>query len=225
MKFKTRLLLLPIVVSVAACATDEVKLNTDKDKQSYTFGFQVGTNLKAKVQDVDAQVFARGVQDAMSGAPSALPEAAMQAAMQQYQEEGQKKFMATADENKKRGEAYLAENKKQPGVKVLASGVQYKVAKEGSGKQPKATDTVTVHYRGTLINGTEFDSSYKRNQPATFPVNGVIKGWQEVLPLMKSGATWQVAIPAASAYGERGAGGAIGANETLLFDIELIAIK
>jgi FKBP-type peptidyl-prolyl cis-trans isomerase FklB len=127
--------------------------------------------------------------------------------------------------NLEAGQAFLEANKKKEGVVTLPSGLQYKVLTEGKGKQPKSSDSVIAHYRGTLINGTEFDSSYKRNEPATFPVQGVVKGWQEALPLMKEGAKWQIYIPADLAYGPRGAGQAIGPNETLIFDIELISVK
>ncbi len=127
--------------------------------------------------------------------------------------------------NLEAGQAFLEANKKKEGVVTLPSGLQYKIITEGKGKQPKSTDTVVAHYRGTLTNGTEFDSSYKRNEPATFPVAGVIKGWQEVLPLMKEGAKWQVYIPAELAYGPRGAGDVIGPNEVLVFDIELLSVK
>ena len=130
-----------------------------------------------------------------------------------------------ADPNTEKGEAFLAENAKKEGVKVTASGLQYKVLKEGNGKSPKATDNVQVHYKGTLLDGTEFDSSFKRNKPAQFPVGGVIKGWQEALPLMPVGSKWQLFIPSELAYGERGAGrGSIGPNVALIFDVELISI-
>jgi FKBP-type peptidyl-prolyl cis-trans isomerase FklB len=129
------------------------------------------------------------------------------------------------EKNKKEGEAFLAANKKKEGVITLPSGFQYKAIKEGTGKTPKATDTVTVNYRGTLIDGTEFDSSYKRGQPATFRVNGVIAGWTEALQLMKEGSKWELFIPANLAYGERGAGAAIGPNAVLIFEVELISVK
>ena len=135
------------------------------------------------------------------------------------------KIIVPAKKKQETGEAFLEKNKKKEGVVTLPSGLQYKVITEGKGKQPKSTDTVVAHYRGTLINGTEFDSSYKRNEPATFPVEGVIKGWQEALPLMKEGAKWQVYIPAELGYGPRGAGAAIGPNEVLIFDIELLSVK
>ncbi|MBI3897594.1 MAG: FKBP-type peptidyl-prolyl cis-trans isomerase [Gammaproteobacteria bacterium] len=214
-----------LTVSVGAFAADPVKLPDDKAKSSYSFGYQMGENMKAGAKEIDPSAFARGIEDAMSGNKSALTPEEREAAMTKYREQAMAKQKVAAEENKKRGDAYLADNKKKKGVKTLDSGLQYKVVKEGSGKSPKPTDTVSVHYRGTLINGTEFDSSYKRNEPATFPVNGVIKGWQEVLPLMKEGAKWEVAIPASLAYGERGAGGNIGPDETLLFEIELLKVQ
>jgi FKBP-type peptidyl-prolyl cis-trans isomerase FklB len=138
----------------------------------------------------------------------------------------QKEMIAKLGEkNKAEGEAFLAENKKKEGVKTLPSGLQYKVIKAGTGKKPKVTDTVTTHYRGTLMNGTEFDSSYRRGQPVSFQVNGVIPGWTEALQLMEEGAKWQLFIPSNLAYGERGAGRDIGPNATLVFEIELLSIE
>jgi FKBP-type peptidyl-prolyl cis-trans isomerase len=133
---------------------------------------------------------------------------------------------AQGDNNKKEGEAFLAKNKAKKGVKTLPSGLQYKVITEGKGKMPKASDTVTVQYKGTLIDGTEFDSSYKRGQPATFPVSGVIKGWTEALQLMKEGSKWELVIPSDLAYGDKGTqGGPIGSNAVLIFEVELVSIK
>ena len=132
--------------------------------------------------------------------------------------------MKLGEKNKQEGAAFLAENKKKQGVKTLPSGLQYKVIKEGTGKMPKATDTVVTQYKGTLVNGKEFDSSYKRGEPATFPVNGVIRGWTEALQLMKEGSTWQIVVPPELAYGEQGAG-PIGPNATLIFEVELISVK
>jgi FKBP-type peptidyl-prolyl cis-trans isomerase FklB len=143
-----------------------------------------------------------------------------------FQKEMMAKQAEVAKKNKAEGEAFLAENKKKEGVKTLPSGLQYKVIKAGTGKKPKSTDTVTAHYRGTLINGTEFDSSYKRGQPATFPVSGgMIPGWTEALQLMEEGAKWQLFIPSNLAYGEKGAGRDIGPNATLIFEIELVSIQ
>lgn len=137
----------------------------------------------------------------------------------------QAQMKTKGEKNKKEGDAFLAENKDKKGIVSLPSGLQYKVIKEGEGDTPKATDKVTVHYRGTLIDGTEFDSSYGRGEPATFPVNGVIPGWTEALQLMNAGSKWQLFIPSKLAYGERGAGGKIGPNSTLIFDVELISIQ
>jgi FKBP-type peptidyl-prolyl cis-trans isomerase FklB len=220
-----RILVAVACLGAAMAYAADPKLSDDKSKASYTFGYRMGTNLKEQAQGVDPATFARGIQDGMSGAKPALNEQEMGAAMNKFQEAAGKKQQAASEAAGKRGEAYLAANRGKPGVKVLDSGLQYKVAKSGEGKSPKPTDTVSVHYRGTLVSGTEFDSSYKRGQPATFPVNGVIRGWQEVLPLMKEGDKWEIAIPAALAYGDRGAGSAIGPNETLLFEIELLSVK
>jgi FKBP-type peptidyl-prolyl cis-trans isomerase FklB len=145
--------------------------------------------------------------------------------MMAFQKEVMAKQAEVAKKNKAEGEAFLAENKKKEGVKTTPSGLQYKVIKPGKGKKPKSSDTVTVNYRGTLIDGTEFDSSYKRGQPATFQVSGVIPGWTEALQLMEEGAKWQLFIPSNLAYGERGAGGVIGPNATLIFEVELISIQ
>ena len=200
-------------------------LKTDKQKFSYTAGYQIGQNLKRQNLDLDSKAFNQGAQDAITNAKPRLKPEEMQAAVQAQQKKDMEKQEARAKKNLEAGQAFLEANKKKDGVKTLPSGLQYKVITEGKGKQPTAADTVVAHYRGTLINGTEFDSSYKRNEPATFPVQGVIKGWQEALPMMKEGAKWQVFIPAELGYGPQGAGAAIGPNETLVFDIELISVK
>jgi len=149
----------------------------------------------------------------------------VQETMAIFQKDMMAKQQEVAKKNKKEGEVFLDENKKKEGVKTLASGLQYKVLKEGTGKKPKLNDAVTVNYRGTLIDGTEFDSSYRRGQPASFPVSGVIPGWTEALPLMGEGAKWQLFVPSNLAYGERGAGAMIGPNATLIFEIELISVQ
>ena len=200
-------------------------LKTDKQRFSYTAGYQIGQNLKRQNLDLDSKTFSQGVQDAITSAQPRLKPEEMQAAIQTQQKKDMDKQAAVAKKNLDAGQAFLEANKKKEGVVTLPSGLQYKIVTEGKGKQPKSTDTVVAHYRGTLINGTEFDSSYQRNEPATFPVAGVIKGWQEALPLMKEGAKWQVYIPSDLAYGPRGAGGAIGPNEVLIFDIELVSVK
>lgn len=200
-------------------------LKTDKQKFSYTAGYQIGQNLKRQNLDLDSRAFSQGAQDAITDAKARLKPEEMQAAIQTQQKKDMDKQLAVAKKNLDAGQAFLEANKKKEGVTTTASGLQYKVITEGKGKQPKSTDSVVAHYHGTLINGTEFDSSYQRNEPATFPVGGVIKGWQEVLPLMKEGSKWQVYIPSDLAYGPRGAGRDIGPNEVLIFDIELLSVK
>ncbi|MCJ7833279.1 MAG: FKBP-type peptidyl-prolyl cis-trans isomerase, partial [Deltaproteobacteria bacterium] len=172
--------------------------------------------------------FTKGFKDALSGAKPLLSEEEMRTVMTAFQKEisekQAEKTKVLGEKNKKEGETFLAENKKKEGVKILTSGLQYKVVKEGTGKKPKATDKVTTHYQGTLIDGTEFDSSYKRGEPAAFPVNGVIPGWTEALQLMKVGSKWQLFVPSKLAYGERGAGPKIGPNAVLIFTVELLSI-
>jgi len=199
-------------------AQGKVVLKNQKEKVSYIIGMDIGSNLKRQSIDVDPNIFAKGIKDALSGEKPLLTEQEIQETMMAFQKEMMEK-------QKKRGEVFLAENKNKEGVKTLPSGLQYKVIKAGTGKIPKLNDTVTTHYRGTLIDGTEFDSSYKRGQPVSFPVSGVIPGWTEALQLMQEGAKWQLFIPSNLAYGERGAGGIIGPNATLIFEIELISIQ
>ena len=195
-----------------------------KDKASYSIGVDIGMNFKKQNMDLNADALAAGARDALSGKPQVNPNEIREIMTQWQQEFGEKqKVMAT--KNQADGEKYLAENKKKEGVKTTASGLQYKSLKEGAGPQPKASDTVTVNYRGTLIDGTEFDSSYKRGEPATFPLNGVIKGWTEGLQLMKKGSKFQFVIPPNLAYGERAVGADIGPNSTLVFDVELLDVK
>jgi len=212
----------------SACAEPQ-ELKTEKEKLSYSMGVATGMQMKRQSIDVDADMFAKGLRDAVSGGTLMMTEPQVQETLMKFQQDmaakQAEKTKLQAEANKKEGEAFLAENKKKEGVKTLPSGLQYKVITEGKGKMPKETDTVTTHYRGTLIDGTEFDSSHKRGQPATFPVKGVIKGWTEALQLMKEGSKWQLFIPSELAYGERGAGQTIGPNATLIFDVELISIS
>ena len=179
--------------------------------------------------DIDPAALLRGLQDATSGAKPLLTDEQVKETMTAYSKSMMEKQTVAnkeaANKNAEAGEKFLAENKGKEGVKTTASGLQYKVIKEGTGPSPKETDTVETHYRGTLINGTEFDSSYSRNEPATFPVNRVIKGWTEALQLMKVGSKYELWIPPSIAYGERGAGQDIGPNETLHFEVELLGIK
>ena len=207
-------------------AQENLVLKNQKDKISYIIGMDIGTNLKKQSIDIDSNILAKGVKDALAGTKPLLAEQEIQETMVAFQKEMVAKQAEIGKKNKAEGEAFLAENKKKEGVKTLPSGLQYKVIKAGTGKKPKSTDTVTAHYRGTLINGTEFDSSYKRGQPATFPVSGnMIPGWTEALQLMEEGAKWQLFIPSNLAYGERGMGGVIGPNATLIFEIELVSIQ
>ncbi|HEX9021250.1 MAG TPA: FKBP-type peptidyl-prolyl cis-trans isomerase [Nitrospirota bacterium] len=205
----------------AAFAADKQELKTSKDKLSYALGHDLGRNLKRSGIETDTDVFMKGLKDALSGGKSLMTDEEAKNTIAEMEKEWVKNF---AEKNKKEGEAFLAENKKKSGVKTLPSGLQYKVITEGKGKSPQESDTVTVNYRGTLIDGTEFDSSYKRGQPATFPVNGVIKGWTEALQHMKEGAKWQLFIPADLAYGERAPQG-IPPNAALVFEVELISIQ
>jgi len=207
-------------------AQENLVLKNQKDKVSYIIGMDIGTNLKKQSIDIDSNILAKGVKDALAGTKPLLTEQEIQETMMAFQKDMMAKQEEIGKKNKKEGETFLAENKKKEGVKTLPSGLQYKVIKAGTGKKPKLSDTVTAHYRGTLIDGTEFDSSYKRGQPATFPVSGgMIPGWTEALQLMEEGAKWQLFIPSNLAYGERGAGGVIGPNATLIFEVELISVQ
>lgn len=209
-------------------AAAELKLDTAKNRISYTIGVNIGQDFKSQQMDIDPDALLLGLQDSLAGKELRLSDEEMVSAVQAFQEEMQAKMIAEmenlAASNKAAGDAFLAENAKQEGVMVTASGLQYKVLEAGAGDAPGPADVATVHYRGTLIDGTQFDSSYDRGEPATFPVAGVIPGWTEALQLMKPGAKWQIFIPAELAYGERGAGQDIGPNATLLFDVELISV-
>ena len=213
-----------LIVAVPAYSDDTVK--TDAQKFSYAIGFQIGQNLKTQgLGDIDVKALSQAIGDVLKDQKLKLSMDEMQKVVQSKQEKMQAERNAKGDKAKEAGEKFLAENKKKPGIITLDSGIQYKVITEGKGKKPTVNDSVVAHYRGTLIDGTEFDSSYKRGEPATFPLNGVIKGWQEVLPLMAEGSKWQVYIPSGLAYGPRGAGANIGPNESLIFDIELVKVK
>jgi FKBP-type peptidyl-prolyl cis-trans isomerase FklB len=225
MKLKLIVLLGVLFLVNQVNAQETLILKNQKDKVSYIIGMEIGNNLKNQSIEVDSNILAKGVKDALSGAKPILTQQEIQATMTAFQKEVMAKREEVAKQNKKDGETFLAENKKKEGVKSLPSGLQYKVIKVGTGKKPKSSDTVTVHYRGTLIDGTEFDSSYKRGQTVSFPVSGVIPGWTEGLQLMEEGAKWQIFIPSNLAYGERGAGGLIGPNATLIFEVELVSIQ
>jgi len=199
-------------------------LKDSKDKISYSIGLNIGFNLKKQNVTINLDTFVLGLKDVLAGKPQ-MTEEQVKETMTAFEKEMTDKQKAAGVKNGADGEKFLAENKKKEGVKTTASGLQYKVLKEGSGAQPKETDTVIANYRGTLIDGTEFDSSYKRGQPATFPVSGVIRGWTEALQLMKAGSKYQLFIPANLAYGERAIGGDIGPNSTLIFEVELLDVK
>jgi len=203
-------------------------LKTPKEKGSYALGMSVGLGLHRQGVDVDPAIVARGLRDAMAGRKTLLTEDEMRTALQQLRADTNKQQEAKAqvegEANRKQGEEFLAANKAKPGVTTLPDGLEYKVLNEGTGPKPSADDTVTVNYRGTLINGKEFDSSYKRGQPTTFPVGGVIKGWTEALQLMPVGSKWELYIPPDLAYGDRGAGADIAPGSTLIFEVELLSI-
>jgi len=204
-------------------------LKTPKDKFSYALGMNLGASLHKQSVDVDPNMVAQGLRAALAGGKTLLTQEEAQAALMEVQNElrkkQQEKMQVAGEANKKEGEAFLAANKAKEGVVTLPSGLEYKILKEGNGPKPTASDSVVCNYRGTLINGTEFDSSYKSGQPATFPVNGVIKGWTEALQLMPVGSKWQLFVPSSLAYAERGAGGDIGPNATLIFEVELLSIQ
>jgi FKBP-type peptidyl-prolyl cis-trans isomerase FklB len=204
-------------------------LKTDKDKVSYAIGVNIGKSMRKDTVDVDPAIFARGMKDALAGGKLLLTDDEMKVVLTKLQGDlraRQEQAMQKAGElNKKAGDDFLAQNKTKEGVVALPDGLQYKILKEGTGPKPSATDSVVCNYRGTLIDGTEFDSSYKRGQPATFPVSGVIKGWTEAVQLMPVGSKWQLFLPADLAYGNRGAGPDIGPNATLIFEVELLSIQ
>jgi FKBP-type peptidyl-prolyl cis-trans isomerase FklB len=218
-----------LVLTGNVVAEEPVLLKSQKDKISYIIGLDIGNNLKRQGAEVNPDALLTGMKDALSGKKAAMSEEEIREVTTAFRQEMTKKqaeeTKKLAEKNKKEGEAFLEENKKKEGVKTLPSGLQYRVITEGSGNSPKETDMVTVNYRGTFLDGTEFDSSYKRGEPAAFPVKGVIAGWIEALQLMKEGAKWQLFIPPSLAYGESGAGNTIGPNATLIFEVELISIK
>ncbi|MDX1586381.1 MAG: FKBP-type peptidyl-prolyl cis-trans isomerase [Balneolaceae bacterium] len=209
----------------------EVTLSTNIDSVSYGIGYLNGQSMRQQgMDDIEAEDFVAGLRQAMNEQDPQIPQNEINQLLQQYQMKAQQKAQQMKQEeaqaNREEGESFLAENRNKEGVQVTDSGLQYKVLEEGSGESPSATDSVTVHYEGTLIDGTVFDSSYERGQPATFPLNRVIEGWTEGLQLMKDGATYRFYIPGDLAYGMNPRpGGPIGPNETLIFKVELIDVK
>jgi len=217
-----------LLVASIGLAQTPPQLKDQKDKASYSIGHDIGSTFKKQNMELNPDLLLAGLKDALAG-KEAMTKEERDKTLQDFQKEMMEKQAATTkaagEKNLADGEKFLADNKKKEGVKSTSSGLQYKVLKEGSGTSPKATDTVVVNYRGTLIDGTEFDSSYKRKEPATFQVNRVIPGWTEALQLMKPGAKYELYIPSKIAYGERGAGKDIGPNSTLIFEVELLSVK
>ncbi|WP_429884358.1 FKBP-type peptidyl-prolyl cis-trans isomerase [Geoalkalibacter halelectricus] len=222
------LLSMLLAASAAASAAQNPPLESGTDRFSYALGQQLGRDLKMGEVAVTPELIAAGVRDALAGT-SRMSDEEMELAMEEMQREMMMKHLAQQErmgrENLEKGQAFLAENAKRQGVKTTPSGLQYRITEEGTGKTPGPDSSVTVHYRGTLIDGTVFDSSFERGEPVTFPVSGVIPGWTEALQLMKEGAKWTIYLPADLAYGEHGAGQVIGPNETLIFDVELISVN
>jgi FKBP-type peptidyl-prolyl cis-trans isomerase len=223
MNFKAGFFVLTLAVAFTASACGKADFKSDKGKYSYAIGFNIGSNMKKDDVELDQNSFVKGIEDAINGKESGLSPEESQMAMQNLMMGMQAKKMKGAEESKKQGDAYLAANKAKEGVKSTASGLQYKVIKEGNGPRPKATDMVKVHYAGKLIDGTEFDSSYKRNEPASFKLNEVIKGWTEGLQLMTVGSKYELVIPSDLGYGPMGNQGIPG-NALLIFEVELISI-
>jgi len=199
-------------------------LDTEPARISYSIGVQVGSSLRECGMTLDPNLILRGLQDTMSGAEPAMSREEISEAMGTFQQHMMQQQREKAEKAQEEGASFLEENAKKEGVVTLPSGLQYKVIREGEGRIPKATDTVKTNYRGTLINGKQFDSSYDRGEPAEFPVTGVIKGWQEALQLMKEGAKWQLFVPSELGYGQMGSRGSIPPNATLIFEIELLEI-
>jgi len=229
------IVLLGAGAALTVLAADDSPLKTQKDKLSYTIGMNIGKDIKRNEVDINPDLLLSGLKDVLSDKKALLTDDEAREVMMAFQNEMRakqaekakqqaEKNKETGEKSKKEGEAFLAENKKKEGVKATPSGLQYKVITMGTGPKPTSNDTVVTHYRGTLIDGTEFDSSYKRGEPASFPVTGVIKGWTEALLMMPVGSKWQLFIPGELAYGER-AQRNIPSNATLLFDIELLKIE
>ena len=207
-----------------------ITFNSAKEKVSYALGVELAAGFKYQRMDVDLPLIIRGMRDAFANEDTklAMPPKEIADTLRQYGEDRKRglehAMQMVSDKNKRAGEDFVAQNAKKDGVVTLPSGLQYKVLKEGDGKKPTLSDSIVCNYRGTLVDGTEFDNSYKQNKPATFPVKSVIKGWREAIQLMPVGSKWQLVIPPQLGYGERGAGGAIGPNTTLVFEMELISI-
>ena len=219
-----------MLIGISAYAAEEkpaqepVKLENETDKLSYTMGVQMGQGFKASDFEINMETFARGIRDVLADRELALSPAEMQQVMMDFQERLMAKLKGQSAKNLAEGKAFLEENKNKPGVKVLPSGLQYRILKEGTGRMPTASDTIKAHYRGTLINKEEFDSSYERGIPLERAVNRLMPGWREALQLMKEGAKWELFIPPNLAYGQRGAPPRIPPNSTLIFEMELLEV-
>ena len=229
MKRMTTIFLGLTLISSLCWAAGSLDLEDERVRSSYSVGYQVGGDFIRQGMEINPEVLMKGIQDGLSGTEPVMSEQEMRQTLVDLNKKvlalQKEKEMAIAERNSAEGKTFLDENAKKGSIKTLSSGLQYEVIKGGAGTPPKATDTVTVHYRGTLIDGTEFDSSYSRNQPATFALNRDIKGWTEGLQLMKPGAKYKLFVPPELAYGERGAGSKIGANSTLIFEVELISVE
>jgi FKBP-type peptidyl-prolyl cis-trans isomerase len=229
MKFQAAIVLGVTFLSGICFAEDPARLDNAKDKINYSIGYQIGGNLQRQGIDLDTDLLVKGIRDAVGKKEPLMPPEEMRATLEELKKQAtlaaRKEWSEKARKNLEQGEAFLAGNGKKEGVVTLPSGLQYQVIAEGTGTSPGAADNVTVHYRGTLINGTEFDSSYKRKKPATFRVDRVIPGWAQALPKMKEGAKWMLFVPAKLGYGARGAGPKIPPNSTLLFEVELLSVN
>jgi FKBP-type peptidyl-prolyl cis-trans isomerase FklB len=222
---------LALVIGVGGCTGNAKPTEPKdlKDRVSYSIGLKIGKDFKAQEVELNPEMLLSGVRHGLADAKPLLTDEQIQQTMEEFQKDmiarQQSRQEKLATDNLAGGKKFLEENSKKAGVVTLPSGLQYKIVEEGSGKQPSAEDTVKVHYRGTLVDGTEFDSSYARNTPATFQVSQVIPGWTEALQLMKAGSKWQIVLPPELAYGEQGAGPAIGPNAVLVFDVELLEVQ
>ena len=219
--------IIALIISLVPLAFSQEKptqLKDTKDKASYSIGLNVGFTMKQQNVDLNPDTFIAGFKDAFTGKKPLLSEGEVRDVMTAFQKDMETKQQALAQKNAGESQKFLTENKTKEGVKATESGLEYKVLKDGNGPQPKFMDNVTVNYRGTLLDGTEFDSSYKRGEPASFPVNGVIKGWTEALQLMKVGSKYQLFIPPNLGYGDKGRPG-IPPNATLIFEVELLSVQ
>jgi FKBP-type peptidyl-prolyl cis-trans isomerase len=217
------------LVTGISMAEEPVELKTENDKINYSVGYRLGGDFRRQQVEMNSDMLLQGFKDATGGDKALMTEQEMATVLSnlatRVKAEQMERLKQQATENLKAGEAFLADNSEKAGVTTLPSGLQYKVITAGTGKSPQKSDKVTVHYRGTLIDGTEFDSSYSRNKPATFGVGQVIPGWTEALQLMKEGDKWELVVPSKLAYGERGAGARVPANSTLVFEVELISVN